>query len=155
MQMWKFNLNRVIRLNVPPGKRFIKRYAWLAVTVSYILLVLESLRKFRGDSIKEVKMTPQIAFLEHYLNERYATGTAIFISEGYTLGPWVWLSGVPAGETDFYMVEPDNYCYPSTSETNIGFVVNVPHSLEDEVQHIVSLVYKFKLAGKSFIIQLY
>jgi hypothetical protein len=153
--MWSFRLNQVINLIVPPAKRKVKYLAWLTVFISYLMMILESLRQFRDATIKEARMTPQIAYLEHILNERYGTGTAIYISEGYTLGPWVWYQNPPAGKVDFFMKEPYNYCYPSSAETTVGFVVNVPRALSGETQSIAAIVYKYKLAGKSFIIQLY
>ena len=100
-------------------------------------------------------MTPQIIILEWMLNNRYGTGDDIYISEGYTLGPWCWFTGPPQGEVDFFMFEPDNYCYSASGLTDVDFVVNVPHELEAETPIIGALVKKFKLAGMYFIIQLY
>jgi hypothetical protein len=153
--MWQFNLNRTVKLQVPPGKRYAKRLAWLTVSISYLMMILESLRKFRDQSIKEAKMTPQINYLEHYLNERYGTGTQIWIGDGYLLGPWCWYGGPPAGQVDFFMVEPYNYCYSDNVVTTIDFVVNIPISLSTQTQQIAAIVQKYKLAGKSFIIQLH
>jgi hypothetical protein len=153
--MWQFNLNRVIYLIIPRiliRRRFL---AWLKVSLSYLFMILDGLRQFRDKTLREAKMTPQIAYLEHFLNDRYGTGSQIFISEGYLLGPWCWYGGPPAGEVDFYAVEPDNYCYSDNVVSEIDFVVNIPRSVEDQTQQIAAMVQKYKLAGKSFIIQIY
>lgn len=116
---------------------------------------MEDLYSYWETKDKEAKMTPQVAYLEHFLNDRYGTGVEIYITDGYDLGPWVWYQNVPAGQIDFFMKEPYNYCYPNTAATNIDFVVHVPHALSDQAQSIAAIVQKFKLAGKCFIIQLY
>ena len=129
--------------------------AWVKVFVSDLVVVLYDLNQLRMTSIKEARMTGQICYLEHYLNERYGTGTQIYIGDGYLLGPWCWFSGPPAGEVDMYMVEPDNYCYSESSISDVDFVVMVPYDLEDETSMIGAYVQKFKDAGFYFLIQLY
>jgi hypothetical protein len=153
--MFRFNLNRVIRSLVPPTLRMAKFLAWLSVSISYLSMTLERLRQFQDESIRDASMTPQIAYLEHMLNSRYGTGTAIWIGDGFFLGPWIWMdSDVPNPE--FYMDDPlDSYVFCDSDSITINFVVNVPRALSTEVQDIAAKVQKYKLAGKYFIIQLY
>lgn len=153
--MLRNNLYKALKINTPPGFRTTRFIAWMKVYTSYLFMILEDLYQFYEAKDKEAKMTPQIAYLEHYLNERYATGTAIYIGDGYSLGPWVYYDAVPQGEEDFWMIEPYNYCYPGSTSITIGFVVNVPRALINETQKIAAIVQHFKLAGKTFIIQLY
>ena len=151
--MWSFNLNRVIRFLLPPDKRSVKRLAWLSVSISYLMMILEQLRELHTLSIKEAKMTPQIAYLEHYLNERYGTGTAIFISDGFLIGPWIF-SNTEIATPEFYMDLADSFVYSQSDQTSVDFIVNIPHDLTDFVQDIAATVEKFKLFGKYFIIQI-
>ena len=153
--MLQFSLYKIVQILTPVDKRKPRFIAWLKVFVSYLEYIAEDLNQLWVRSVKEAKMTPQIIYLEHILNERYGTGSQIYIAEGYVLGPWCWFTGPPAGEIDMYMVEPDNYCYSSTGIANVDFVVMVPMALQDETSMIGAIVQKFKLAGMYFIIQLY
>lgn len=152
--MWQFNLNRVIRFHVPVALRKAKFLAWLNVSMSYLWMILEDLRQFRDDSIKEAKMTPQIAYLEHILNDRYGTGIEIFISDGSELGPWIFFID-EAADPEFYMDQDDSWVFSTDDQVTVSFVVNIPEALDDVVQQIAAMVTKYKLAGKYFIIQIY
>ncbi len=152
--MFKFNLNRLICLLVPAALRKAKFLAWLNASMSYLWMTLEDLRQFRDATIKEAKMTPQIAYLEKLLNDRYGTGTEIFISDGYTLGPWIF-SDTEAADPEFFMDQANSFVYSIYVFATVNFVVNIPGSIDDFVQQIAAMVAKYKLAGKSFIIQIF
>ena len=151
--MWEFSLYKIGQILLPFAKRKVRFVAWVKVFLSWLGDILDRLRLFRGKSLRDAKMTPQICYLEKYLNDRF-NSTEIKIVEGYSLGPWMFLAGPPAGDVDFYAVEPDNYCYASNVTTDVDFVVEVPRELESECNVIAAIVQKFKMVGKSFIIQL-
>lgn len=153
--MFQFNLNRVIHLLIPPLLRKVKFPAWVSVSISDLLIILERLRQFREESLRDAKMTPQIIYLEHMLNARYGTGTEIFISDGYLLGPWIW-ADTDNPNPEFYMdVVDDSYVFSDSDMVSISFVVNIPSTLASVVQSIAAMVQKYKLAGKYFIIQIF
>jgi hypothetical protein len=122
--------------------------------MSYLQMILEGFWQMRDDTIKEAKMTPQIAYLEHLLNDRYGR-TDIFISDGFELGPWIFSTEEEA-DPEFYMdQEDDSYIYSTDDQVTVSFVVNIPEVLSEEVQSIAAMVQKYKLAGKYFIIQIF
>ena len=138
---------------LPFRKRKPRFIAWIKVFTAYLVMVMNDLFQYREKTIKDAKMTPQVCYLEKFLNSRYGVST-IKIVEGYELGPWCFYDGPPVGEIDMFMVEPDNYCYSNNVVTSVDFVVEVPRALEDQCSMIAAYVQKYKLAGKSFIIQL-
>jgi hypothetical protein len=118
-------------------------------------MILDDLRQFREETLRDAKMTPQIIYLEHMLNSRYGTGTAIFISDGFLLGPWIFADG-DTPNPEFYMDDPlDSFVFADTDMVTVSFVVNIPRGLNGVTQQIAAMVQKYKLAGKYFIIQLY
>lgn len=151
--MIRFNLYKVIRILLPWRRRSPRMIAWIKVFISYLAFILEDLRQFWDQTVKDAKMTPQVCYLEKLLNSRYGV-TSIRIVDGYELGPWVF-DQVPSGvEIDFFMIEPDNYVYSDQDEITVDFVVQVPHALEEFCNVIAAYVQKYKQAGKIFIIQL-
>lgn len=153
--MFRFNLNRVIGLLIPASLRKAKFLAWVRVSLSYLHMILDDLRQFREETLLDAKMTPQVIYLEHMLNARYGTGTAIFISDGYFLGPWIF-ADTDTPNPEFYMDDPDDsFVFADTDMVTVSFVVNIPRSLNGVTQQIAAMVQKYKLAGKYFIIQLY
>jgi len=151
--MQQFNLYKVLQMMLPFRKRKSRFIAWIKVFTAYLVMVMNDLFQYREKTIKDAKMTPQVCYLEKFLNSRYGVST-IKIVEGYELGPWCFYDGPPVGEIDMFMVEPDNYCYSNNVVTSVDFVVEVPRALEDQCSMIAAYVQKYKLAGKSFIIQL-
>lgn len=151
--MDQFNLYKTLQILLPFNKRNPRFIAWVKVFTSYLIMLLNALFQFWEKTVAEAKMTPQLCYLEHFLNSRYGV-TTIRIVEGYELGPWCFYLGPPSGDIDMFMVEPDNYCYSQYVVVSVDFVVEVPMALSDECNMIAAYLQKYKLAGKSFIIQL-
>ncbi len=126
--------------------------AWIKVSMSWLHMIVESLKSYRYFTKRDICMTPQIAFIERFLNTRYGR-TDIFIGEGFNLGPWVWNKEPQQGDFDFFIDEPDSFIFNEVDAVNVSFVVNIPFTLQDQVQHIAAIVQIYKLPGKSFIIQ--
>lgn len=148
-----FNTYKRAQINLPERKRKVRFIAWIKVSLSYIAQIVGQEIQFWEQTLTDARMTPQIIYLEKFLNDRYGT-TEIRIVEGYEYGPYCWYSGPPAGEIDMFMIEPDNYCYSTVIGATVDFVVQVPRALESECNVIAAYVTKYKLAGKIFIIQL-
>lgn len=151
--MNQFSLYKVVQILLPYVRRTARSIAWLKVFVSYLATLAEEQFRYRAKTLKEARMTPQVCFLEKLLNDRYGV-TTIKIVEGYELGPWAYFAGPPVGTDDLFMVEPGNYCYSANVVISVDFVVEVPTALSAECNTIAAYVQKYKLAGKSFIIQL-
>jgi len=151
--MIEFSLYKIAKILLPQAKRKAWFMAWTYVFVSPLFGIIEQLRLYWDIEDRIAKMTPQVCFLEKYLNDKY-NRTDIRIADGYELGPWAWKGGPPVGQTDLYMIEPYNYCYTEDDTISVDFVVKVPFVLESECNTIAAIVQYFKLAGKSFIIQL-
>jgi len=151
--MWKFSLYKITMIELPFRKRTTRFKAWIRVSVSYLVMIIDDLFVLWDSTIAEARMTPQVIYLERILNNRYGR-TDIFISEGFTLGPWVYLiteTAVP----QFYLDQADSYVFHKDDHVVVDFIVNIPEALIDEVQVIASTINKFKLLGKYFIIQIY
>lgn len=148
-----FNLYKVLQIILPYRKRRPRFIGWIKTMTAYLAMIIADLFQYVDKTVKDVKMTPQLCYLEKLLNSRYAVST-IRIVDGYELGPWCFYSGPPSGDIDMFMVEPDNYCYSQQVVVSVDFVVEVPYSLNDQCSLIAAYVQKYKLAGKSFIIQL-
>ena len=69
--MIRFSLFKVIQMILPWIRRKVRFIAWTKVFVSYLARILEQLWQFWEATAKECKMTPQIMYLEHLLNDRY------------------------------------------------------------------------------------
>ncbi len=151
--MIEFSLYKVARILLPHAKRVERFIAWTMVFVSGLYGILEELNQYWETEDRIAKMTPQVGYLEKYLNDKYNV-TTIEIVDGFALGPWVWRDQPPEGEVDFFMLEPDNYVWNDNDVAAIDFVVRVPSSLESECNVIAAIVQYFKLAGKTFIIEL-
>jgi hypothetical protein len=149
----RFSLFKVVQLEIPFLHRKPRFVAWVKTFVSYLAKIQEDLYQLWESSRIEALMTPQIKYLEGILNRRYGR-TDIFINDGFDLGPWIW----PADETAdpvFYLDQADSYVWSSGDSTVIDFVVNIPAVLDDETSYIAAVVNKFKLAGKTFVIQIF
>ncbi|MCX6281469.1 MAG: hypothetical protein NTU51_05875 [Bacteroidetes bacterium] len=151
--MWNFSLYKLIQILLPFRRRTPRFIAWAKVFVSDLVMIHNRLMQLRQRALTEARMTPQVCYLEKFLNERWGT-TEIRIVEGYELGPWVWHGVPPSGEVDLFMYEPDNYVYSNNDEVTVDFVVKVPSALSDFCNVIAADVNKFKLFSKVFIIQL-
>lgn len=116
------------------------------------MLISQEYFQYWSKTDRDVKMTPQVIYLEKYLNDRYGV-TTIKIVDGYQLGPFMY-NDPPAGKTDLFMIEPHNYMYSESIATTVDFVVQIPEELRDENKNIAATVAKFKLGGKIFIIQI-
>lgn len=95
-------------------------------------------------------MTPQVIYLEKYLNSRYGTD-GIRIIEGYDIGAWIF----PTAETgEYFMDWTDDYVFGGDDETFIAFQVKVPPALVNSrptaPSEIIAMVSKFKMVGKKF-----
>jgi len=151
--MIDFSLYKTIQILMPFSRRKPVFIAWVKVFISYLVFVHEQLRHFRGETLKEAFMTPQVCYLEKFLNSRYGRSD-IQIVEGYQLGPYVFSTDPPSADIDFFMVDPDYFVYSDEDSVTVNFVVQVPRALSSECNVIAAYVKKYKLAGKVFIIQL-
>jgi hypothetical protein len=120
--------------------------AWVKTFISHLSTIYEELKLYRIDTIRMAYMTPQIAILEKYLNDKFDTNL-ITITDGILLGPWIFLE---YDINEFYLDLEDSYVW--NVEDEAAFVVNVPILLEEYIPEIIAIVHKYKLPGKSFII---
>lgn len=152
--MWFFSLFKSIILLIPPPLRKTRFLAWVKVSLSYLYMLSESLKIYRYFLHRDITTTPQVIYIERLLNTRFGRND-IFISEGYELGPWIWNILPPVGEFDFYLDQHDSYVFNSNDAVTISFIVNIPSILYIYAKNIAAIVQKYKLPGKSFIIQIF
>ncbi len=136
---------------IPHRLRQLRMIVWVKVFVSYLIKIKEDLLLFWSDTVRQVMITPQVLVLEKTLNDRFSS-TDIFISEGFTLGPYIFLNSETA-DPEFYMDQADSWVYSLNDATDVDFVVNIPESLANEIPLIAAIVHKYKLPGKCFVIQ--
>jgi hypothetical protein len=149
----RFSLFKVVQMEIPFLHRQPRLVAWLKVFVSYLAKIQEDLFQFWDRTRTEALMTPQIAYLEHILNNRYGR-TDIFIGDGYDLGPWIFKSSETA-DPEFFLDQANSYVWNNNDGIIIDFVVNIPEVILSETSYIAAVVNKFKLAGKTFVIQIF
>jgi hypothetical protein len=123
------------------------------VFLSYLVKVKEDLYLYWDKTIDDASMTPQIIYLERYLNFVFEQ-TTIFINEGYTLGPWIFLD-TETPSPDFFMDEDDSFIFSFDDAILVDFTVNIPAVIEGQTSRIAAIVHKYKLPSKSFIIQIF
>jgi len=150
--MLKYSLYKESQILLPPRKRRPRFTAWIKVSVSFIASIIDMLFVLWENSTAEARMTPQVIYIERLLNNRYGRSD-IFISEGFTLGPWVF-SNADTPDPDFYMDQADSFVYGTNDAIVVDFIVNIPSLLSGEVQDIAAMVMKYKFLGKYFIIQI-
>lgn len=150
--MWQFKLINAIVSVIPFAKRKGRFLAWTRVFVSYISMLHDSFKvPYRIETIRDAYMTPQVCMLEKYLNDEFGFTSSIFISNGQELGPWLFYSNNP---NIFYLDTQDSYIW-SVNE-NPSFIVNIPHmNTETLIPKLIAIVNKYKLPGKSFIVNKY
>lgn len=149
--MWESQLNNTLLLVIPHRKRKAKYIHWIKTFVCHISNVFDLLKLYRTEAIRQAYLTPQVAMLERYLNDKFTTED-IEIVDGELLGPWLFTTVLASTGSEFYLDQSDSYLW--NDEDQASFVVRVPDSFDDEVEipQIVGIVNKFKLPGKNFII---
>lgn len=139
---------------MPHNKRATRHKAWAKVFVSYLEMVNGQLNHFRSATLVDANMTPQVVYLERYLNSRYGT-TAIRIIVGYETGVWEYPVAV-TGEQHYD--DPLVYEFSGNDETVIAFQVEVPNSLilsrPSAAGEIMAMVSRFKVPGKIFVLKI-
>lgn len=152
--MLTFSLNKVIQICVPWVHRRPRFLTFLSVILSPLTIMKEKLYEFWQKTIDDVMMTPQICYIEHFLNSVFFRED-IFITDGYSLGPWIF-SNTEIPDPDFFMdTQDESFVYSNSDLITVDFIVNIPAAIASEVQRIAAIVNKYKLPGKYFIIQIY
>lgn len=145
-----FSLFKIAQILLPHSKRTTRMKAWVKVFVSYLQMLAEHHRHYRLTSFIEANMTPQVIYIEGMLNRRYGT-TSIRLIEGYEIGVWAF----PSEENgEQYYDDPDAYIFSDNDETVIAFQCEIPSSLQSESQTIISMINRYKLLGKKFVIKI-
>ena len=151
--MWKsqFSINVIGNILIPHRHRKPRFIAWVKVFLAYLVMIKEDLYQYWDETLLDASMTPQTIYLERILNLLFER-TDIFIDEGYTLGPWIFRDTETA-DPEFYMDLDDSFIFNNEDAIWVDFTVNIPTILGSVTSHIAALVHKYKLPGKSFIIQ--
>lgn len=149
----QFSINVIGHVHLPFRYRTLWSVGWVKVYLSYLVKIKEDLYKWWDETIDDASMTPQIIYLERYLNFIFER-TDIFIDEGYTLGPWIFLD-TETPDPEFYMDQDDSFVFNLGDAVLVDFTVNIPAVIENNTSRIAAIVHKYKLPGKSFIIQIF
>ncbi|MFU8843474.1 MAG: hypothetical protein ACNA7V_06655 [Bacteroidales bacterium] len=146
--MWNSSLNNAIRHLIPFRLRRLKFLAWITVSVSWLVDVYERLRSFRTESLRQAYLSPQVASLERYLNDKL-NSELIEIVDGEYLGPWIFVKDLTPV---FWLDQWDSFLF--NSEQEVDFIVLVPIELISYTKWIAAVVNRYKLPGKKFNIYL-
>lgn len=159
MTTWKpqFSINRVVHSLIPHRHRKLRMVAWVKVFVSYLVFIKDMLSQRWDETWLDAAITPQVAFIEQVLWIRFETGgEGISISEGFMLGPFIFtLQEDP--ELEFFMGDgtiEDTYVFNNRDAVEVDFVVEITNAFTNAASEIAALVHRYKLPGKSFILQL-
>ena len=137
---------------IPFSHRKSRFTAWVKVFVSYLEVMQQDLYQLWNRTDAEAKMTPQIMYLEHLLNEKFGT-TDIVIDDGVNLGPWIYQSS-ETPDPEWFVDQANSFIWNNEDQVVIDFVVHIPSDIETGTPELAALVQKYKLPGKRFVIQI-
>lgn len=159
MKTWQqpFSINRVAHSLIPHRHRKLRMVAWVKVIVSYLVYIKENLYQYWNMTWLDAVITPQVALIEQALWARFGAGPSeIYIDEGFLLGPWIFKASETA-DPEFYMGDgtiEDTFIFNNNNAVEVDFVVMVENTFSQHGEEIAAVVHKYKLPGKSFILQL-
>lgn len=162
--MFSVNFKNIIDQNLPPktGTDTPITKAWLYSLIQPIIELYAIFSSYRIQALYTLSFTGQVIYLEKLLNDTFNNGgTEIFIEDGI-LKIAQFLFNTAEDADPFYVFntaetnEENLYLYNTAEYTgNLDFIVKVPTALVFDENQMKSLINKYKLAGKNYIIQTY
>lgn len=136
--------------------------AWVLSLLQPIITVHELFMRFRADNLYFIVHTSQVCYMEAALNDMFdASDRRIYIVDGTFYDPeWlyltpednpVWLKEESEGTVPY----PDVALYTDaeTEEFAASFVVMVPTSLTFDIYQMKALIDRYRLPGKTYLIE--
>jgi hypothetical protein len=155
-----FNIDhqKLIAWLVPARIRRTRLLAFLKVMISGVVFLYQDFTRFRAAKLYQLKITPQVCYLETLLNDRYdSVQRRIYITDGIDKPPfYIYIHPELKPRSIFLSSEgKPRYIY-TAGESGLlqdDFIVMVPVDIAFEPAEMRSLVKAYKLGGTRFKIQ--
>jgi len=139
-------------------RRKAKHIAWLRAIAKPVIYLHNLFLIFRTSMIYNLRITPQVCFLEKALNDRYdATQRRIVIDDPVEREPWVLFRKVEAKKKTLYRKSEDTelvlWRKSETTLFSVDFIVKVPAVLNINIPEFRSFLDNYKLVTKTYSIQ--
>jgi len=156
------NYTKLVEQRIPEDFRKDKAIAFFKVFVSPFVLIYNSLLSFRTLLLYKLSITPQVVYLEKMLNDRYDdTERRIYITDGKEYTPLFLYQKSELKPTFLFLKSETGflktllYLKNETGQFTFDFVVHVPSVVSFNSNELVALVNNYKLASKTFKIQIH
>lgn len=138
--------------------------AWINCLLSPLTWLYDQFLSFRDEKLFEAMHNGQVFSLEFMLNYKfYNDGTLrrIYITDNEDVDSELFIFNVNEQEEEIYIYNAgeipsdDIYLYNVSEGTGDGFIVWVPVALQFDIDYMIGLITKYKLAGTTFQIKTY
>jgi hypothetical protein len=154
------NYTKFVTERIPEDFRFPEVIALALIVCSPIIFIYNLLILLRNFVLYNLSITPQVAYLEKMLNDRYDDSERrIYILDGNTYDP-LFIYTEPELQPQFLYTEgevgkPETFLYTEgeVSQFTFDFVVYVPLAVSFDETEMKTRISSFKLASKFFKIQ--
>lgn len=155
MKFYDIDYKRFVRLMLPTMLRHDRLTAFLDAMVAPVITLYYQFRRFRQDAIYRLTITPQVCYLERLLNDRFDIDQRrIFITDGVFYDSlYLYTDGE---NNDLYAYnEAENkpvplYTAGESGAESADFIVNIPASLNFDLNEFKALLNAYKLVSKTY-----
>lgn len=150
----------LVRWLIPLPLRKTKIVAWLNVLASPVVYLYQDFLLFKTAKLYQLKITPQVCYLEMLLNDRFDfTTRGIRIVDGVDMPPTYIFQDAelkPLYIRQTAEAAPPVYIYTDGESGALtdDFIIEVPAAVVFDDAEMKSLVKVYKLAGTKFKIQI-
>lgn len=161
-RIYTINYRKLVVWLVPQLLRKARMVAWLMALVSPMVWIYNQLLGLRKIILYKLTITPQVVYLEKMLNDRYDTSDRrIYINDGqeYTSLPVFQREEAKPvfmfRKTEEGVLQTLLYTKSETAQFTYDFIIHIPVFVSFDVNELTALVNSYKLAGKSYKIQIH
>lgn len=160
--MYSIDFDKLIDNLLPWFLRKPVMKSWLKATIAPTISLYGLFTAYIDKKRWEASLTGQVEVMEIMLNQEFyndANSRKIFISDNDP-EEMIYIHNLAENQSPFYLhnlSENEEEVYLSNLDEGIivDFIVNVPEELEFDLNYMISLIKKYKIAGPSFEINTY
>ena len=132
--------------------------SWIAIIKSPVILLYQDFLRFRNAKNYELKITPQVCYMQKLLNDRFDfINRRIIIVDGLDKPPTFIYKVAEIKPVFIYLNSQSlpHFIYTSGESSDIhdDFIIQIPMVINFDAAEMISLTKVFKLAGAKFKIQ--
>lgn len=157
-KIYDIDFSRAVRWNLRRKKRKPRILALLMAMAMPFQLIYQDFLRFRKAKLYDLMITPQVCYLEAFLNDRYdLIQRRIYIDDAISYPPLYLYQDEELKPVDLYTDFENKPVYLYTDgeggEYADDFVVFVPHDIDFSLIEMTSLIMRKRLPGMRFKIQ--